>query len=286
MSTTPEALAPQIDADVSSPSAQPDGAESKTENEAAPSPAATQSKTSETIEPETNRLNERFAELTRLRRDAERDRDHWRDLAIREKQRPVEVPPTPMAEKVKTLADFNFDESQHQAYISQNAAKAATEAAKRELRAEQDRERKQRELSEYVKRVKDFAKDKPDFNDVTRDAPLSEHLGDAVIRSEQGPELAYYLGKPENYDVAANLNALPPTVAAYELGALAERLKYERAAAAKAKTSLSKAPPPVPKIEGSDAGNVEQEPSQMTTAQYRKWRAKQISSRKGWSATS
>jgi len=284
MSTTPEALAPQIDADVSSTETQPDGAESKTENEAAPSPAATPSKTSETIEPETNRLNERFAELTRLRRDAERDRDHWRDLAIREKQRPAEVQPPPLAEKVRTLADFNFDEAQHQAYISQNAAKAATEAAKRELRAEQAQQRKQAELAEYTKRVKDFAKDKPDFNEIANYAPISDQIAEMVIRAEQGPELAYHLGK--NPDIATSLSALPPSVAAYELGALAERLKYERAAAAKAKTTLSKAPPPVPKIEGSDAGNVEQEPSQMTTAQYRKWRAKQISSRKGWSATS
>jgi hypothetical protein len=252
MSTTPEALAPQLDANVSPPDAQPDGAEQKAENAAGSSPAAA-SKTSDTIEPETSRLSERFAELTRLRRDAERDRDHWRDLAMRS-QKPVEVQPTPVAERAKTLADFNFDEAQHQAYIAQQAAKAATEAAKRELRAEQDAQRKQREIAEYASRVKEFAKDKPDFNEVANYAPISDQVAEMVIRSEQGPEIAYHLGK--NPDVARNLSALPVSVAAYELGLIAARLAFDRDAAAKAKVSLSQAPPPAPKIEASgDAGS-------------------------------
>jgi hypothetical protein len=251
MSTTQEALAPQIDANVSSPDAQPDGAEQKAENEAESSPAVAR-KTSETIEPETNRLNERFSELTRLRRDAERDRDHWRDLAIRN-QSPKPVEPTPpLAEKVKTLADFNFDEAQHQAYVSQSAAKAATEAAKRELRAEQEAQRKQREVAEYAGRVKDFAKDKPDFNEVANYAPISDQVAEMVIRSEQGPELAYHLGK--NPDIATSLSALPQSLAAYELGMLAARLKYDRETASKAKASLSQAPPPEPRIQGADPG--------------------------------
>lgn len=281
MSTTQEALAPQLDAPVSPPEVQPDGAGPRAENAADPSPAAAR-KTGDTIEPETSRLSERFAELTRLRRDAERDRDHWRDLAIREKPKPVEHATPPLAEKVKTLADFNFDEAQHQAYIAQSAAKAATEAAKRELRAEQEAQRKQRELAEYATRVKDFAKDKPDFNEVANYAPISDQIAEMVIRSEQGPEIAYHLGKPENRDIAASLSALPPTVAAYELGVLAAQLKFNRETAAKAKASLSQAPPPAPKIEGSGTETVEPDMKNMTRAQYRKWRENQIKADRGW----
>lgn len=279
MSTTPEALAPQIDANVSPPQAQPDGAEQKPGNEAAPS-AAVASKTSETIEPETNRLNERFAELTRLRRDAERDRDHWREQAIRFQSQPKPAEPAlPQVEKAKTLADFNFDEAQHQAYLVQQSVKAATEAAKRELRAEQEAQRKQRELSEYVSRTRDFAKDKPDFNEVTRDAPISEQVAELVIRAEQGPEIAYHLGK--NPDIAVNLNALPPAAAAYELGMLAARLKYERETAIKAKTLLSQAPPPPPKIDGAapSSGPVKStdpEAEKMTGDDWAKLRNKEL----------
>lgn len=251
MSVTPEALAPQ-DAPVSPAEAQPDGAEPKPENEAAPS-AAVASKPSETIEPETNRLNERFGELTRLRRDAERDRDHWRELALRN-QKPEAPTQTPLAEKVKTLADFNFDEVQHHAYTVQQAAKAATEAAKRELKAEQERETKQKRIAEYVKRAGEFSKDKPDFRDVAEHAPISDSIADTLIGLESGPELAYYLGK--NPDVAANLNAIPQYAAAYELGLIAARLKYEREAVSKAKAALSQAPPPAAKIEATGEAGV------------------------------
>jgi hypothetical protein len=281
MDQTTEALAPQIDANVSSAPSQPDGVEKEPENAADPSSAAAK-KTSETIEPETSRLSERFSELTRYRRDAERDRDHWRELAMRN-QKPAEVQQSPLAEKVKTLADFNFDEAQHQAYISQSAAKAATEAAKRELRAEQDTQRKQRELSEYVGRVKDFAKDKPDFNEVANYAPISDQIAEMVVRSEQGPEIAYHLGK--NPDIAQSLSALPPQVAAYELGMLAAQLKFDRATASKAKALLSQAPPPEPKIAGSGdpGGNFrpdDPESDKLSDAEWARRREKQVEKRR------
>jgi hypothetical protein len=283
MSETQEALAPQFDAPVISTDAQPDGAEQQAENAADSSPAAAPSKTSDTIEPETSRLSERFAELTRLRRDAERDRDHWRELAIRERQKPAEVQAPPLAEKPKTLADFNFDEVQHQAYIAQTAARAATEAAKRELRAEQEAARKQSELSAYVARVKEFAKDKPDFNDVANYAPISDQIAEMVIRSEQGPELAYHLGK--NPDIAASLSALPPQVAAYELGMLSARLKYNREQTAKAKTVLSQAPPPAPRIEGAGDGGPKAKPDDpesdktLTDAEWTRRRNAQVAAK-------
>jgi len=283
MSETQEALAPQ-DAPVSPPDAQPDGAEPKAENAADPSPAAA-SKTSETIEPETNRLNERFAELTRLRRDAERDRDHWRDLAIRHQSpKPAEPAAPPLqVDKPKTLADFNFDEGQHQAYLFQQSAKAATEAAKRELRAEQEAQRKQRELSEYATRVRDFAKDKPDFNEVANYAPISDQVAEMVIRAEQGPEIAYHLGK--NPDVATSLSALPPSVAAFELGMLAAKLKYDREQVSKAKTVLSQAPPPAPRIEGAGEGGLKAKPDDpesdksLSDAEWTRRRNAQIAAR-------
>jgi hypothetical protein len=279
MSETQEALAPQ-DAPVSPPEAQPDGTEQKAENAAESSPAAA-SKTSDSIEPEAKRLSERFAELTRLRRDAERDRDHWRDLASRQYK-----PPEPQAplqtEKAKTLADFNFDEAQHQAYIFQQSAKAATEAAKRELKAEQETQRKQKDLADYVGRVKEFAKDKADFNDVAESARISDQIAEMVVRSEQGPELAYHLGK--NPDVATSLSALPPSIAAYELGMLAARLKFDREIAAKAKTSLSQAPPPAPRIEATGDGTPKAKPDdpdsdKLSDAEWVKRRNAQVAAR-------
>lgn len=243
MSTTPEALAPQLDADVSAAPAQPDGAAPESANEAAPSAAAT-AKPSDTLEPEAKGVQRRFDELTRYRREAERDRDYWREQATRNTAPPKAPEPEPQA--TKTLADFQFDEGKHTAYLMQLSARTATEAAKAELKAEQEQQAKQRRVETYVQRVREFAKDKPDYHDVASHAPISESVADMVVTLETGPELAYYLGN--NPDIASQISALPNTVAAYELGTIAARLKYERETVQKAKNLVSAAPSPAPTI--------------------------------------
>jgi hypothetical protein len=248
MSTTPEALAPQ-DADVSAAPAQPDGAEPESANEAAPSAAAT-AKPSDSLEPEAKGVQRRFDELTRYRREAERDRDYWRELATR--QAPKAPEPVAPPQEVKTLADFQFDEGKHQSYLMQQAARSATEAAKAELKADQDRQAKERRAATYVQRVREFAKDKPDYQEVASHAPISDSVADIIITLETGPELAYYLGN--NPDVASQISNLPNAVAAYELGTIAARLKFERETASKAKNLVSAAPPPSPTI-GAGGGS-------------------------------
>lgn len=268
MSTTPEALAPQLDANVSAAPAQPDGAEPESANEAAPS-AAAKAKPSDTLEPETSGVQRRFDELTRYRREAERDRDYWREQA----QRQVAPPkaPEPEPQTTKTLADFQFDETKFDAYRLQQVARTATEAAKAELKQEQERQAKERRAATYVQRVREFAKDKPDYHDVASHAPISDSVADIIITLETGPELAYYLGN--NPDVASQISNLPNAVAAYELGTIAARLKFERENVKKAKTLVSTAPPPTPTIPASDT-ELEKSPAEMTPTQFAKWRRK------------
>lgn len=246
-----EALAPQPDANVVPDSAQPDGAEQKPANEADPSSAAPV-KASENLEPEAKGIQRRFDELTRLRRDAERDRDHWRDLAMREKPQAAPKEPDPQAAKPKTLADFNFDESEHSRYLIAESGKAAAAQARAEFKAEQEREAEQRRVATYVTRVKEFAKDKPDYQQIAESAPISDEVVKVILGLETGPELAYYLGQPANYGIATELSRLPTPLAAYELGQIAANLKYEREKANGAKKLVSGAPPPNPRIEGSE----------------------------------
>jgi hypothetical protein len=237
MSDTAEALAPQSDAPVSPETAPPEGTKPETENAADPSSAAEGKPSDSPIEPEKRRLDERFAELTKHRREAEREAAFWRDRAIRQEQeqqaRAAPPPPTPAQPDVeKTLADFGFDEVAHQKYEREQVVKVASEAAKRELRAEQERAEHQRQVTTYVTRAKDFTKDHPDFDESVRPLRLPEAVAKTVVHSEQGPELAYYLAKNPAFEAA--LRQMPESSVAYELGSLAYRLKTEREAVAKA----------------------------------------------------
>lgn len=64
--------------------------------------------------------------------------------------------------------------------------------------------------------------------------------------AEEGPELAYFLGK--NHDIAKRISKLSFGAAGVELGKLSAKLASEKAEASK--PSVSKTPPPTPKVEG------------------------------------
>jgi hypothetical protein len=95
-----------------------------------------------------------------------------------------------------------------------------------------------------------------------------------IHASDVGPELAYHLGK--NPDVAAEISLLPERDAIRRMAFLEVELKAEKA---KAKpNTVSGAPPPPPKIPAGDA-KIEKNPSDMTDAEFSKWRRRQIAQR-------
>lgn len=188
-------------------------------------------------------VQKRIDELTRLRRETERDRDYWRELATKKEPEPVKVEPL----EVKTLEDFDYDEKAYQSYIFQAAQNHAVEAAKRAL--EEDRtstETKTRQKAFEAKESK-YAETVEDYIEATRDPSLAltKDMVDIAATSEDGPALLYYLAK--NPLIADSISRLPVTIAAREMGKIEARLAKE--------SQPSKAPPPAPKIDGVNAGH-------------------------------
>jgi hypothetical protein len=102
-----------------------------------------------------------------------------------------------------------------------------------------------------------------------------------VIRMDDGPQVAYYLGK--NHEIAESISELPKDLAAMELGRLAARLDFERKKAAE--KPVSKAPPPAPTIEGSGDPGLTVDPAspdsdKLSDAEWAKRRARQIEKRR------
>jgi hypothetical protein len=211
-------------------------------------------------------FQKRIDELTRNFRETQRDRDYWRAEAV--KQVPKEIP---AVAQPKTLQDFGYDERQYQAYVISEAARQATEVAGKTLKEQQAQDAAARRRSEFVQRENGFAKDIEDYYEVTRNPtlPITPDMVEVINSSEDGAPVLYYLGK--NPHVAETLAQLPPLIAARELGRLEGKLAQDREQA-KAKT-VSKAPPPPPKIEAANA-SVEKDPSSMTDTEFAKWRRK------------
>jgi hypothetical protein len=116
----------------------------------------------------------------------------------------------------------------------------------------------------FSAREEDFAEQVPDYRDVAynRDVPYSQPMLNAISTAENGPAIAYYLGK--NIREASRIAQLPPLEAAYAIG----RLETKIQAPAKAQ---SKAPPPVPTVKTTTAAPGFKPDSNDPEA-YRRWR--------------
>ena len=208
-------------------------------------------------------VQKRIDELTRLRREQERETNYWKELAQK-----TQVAPDPV-EPGKTLADFEYDEGKYTEYLT-NSAKADAVA---EVDTRLTEEKQARARADFTTKEADFSKSVDDYYIVTRnqDLKISGEMVEACQGSDEGAAVLYYLGK--NPEVAERLAAMPPLSMAREMG----RIEATKLVAEKA-PSVSKAPKPVPKLAPTDA-KVTVDPANMTDSQFRKWREKAIANR-------
>lgn len=230
----------------------------------------------ENVQKKFNKLTETRRSEERARLRAEEERDYWRQQAISQQAKPEPEKPAVEA-KPKALSDFEYDEGKYHAYLLEQAEIRATQVAERKLKEAQVQETTARRQADFTIREREFAKSQADYFDVTRADGLriTQSMVDAAADSEEAPAVLYYLGK--NREIAERISRLSPLDAARELGKIEGRLVTERA---NAKVKLvSQAPAPTPKIE---AGNVAgtKDPSEMTDAEYAKWRRRQIAQRR------
>lgn len=258
---------------------QPEVEPSSTEAVATPAPDQ---------DPNVTANGEKLDRQTRNWRALEKDRDHWREMAMRQAppQQQQSAPEPAKAEPLKGMADFEYDEGKYQQYLQDTLRTSiSTEmrsAIKAELTAEREREQSSRRGESFRSRETEFAKTVEDYDEVVRNPrlPISPPMAEAIKDSDDGPALAYHLGK--NPEIAEKIAQLPPVAAARELGKIEARLAFEREKAKAEK--VSKAPPPPPKVEGADPGigNVkpdDPESDKLSDEEWAKRRNKQIAKR-------
>lgn len=234
----------------------PQGAEDTESHENAESAPAAKEDPGESTASEKDSFQSRIDELTRIRREEQRRADALeREVAklnetIQRINKRTEAPEEPQNTGAeKTLADFKYDEGAYTKYVLDRATKNAIEAATKHLSEQQSKESAQRQALEFRKREREFAKQQKDYFDRVHDRtlPFNDTMRDALYQIDNGPEVAFYLAN--NLDLADSISMMSPSAALVEIGMIRANL-----IAARKKTServASKAPPPVPKIEGS-----------------------------------
>lgn len=211
-------------------------------------------------------VQDRIDELTRARREAEREAAYWRQRAT-----PTQEPTPPAkpsadqfkdyGEFVEALADWKADQKVSGALKARDADTARTaEQRVQETKAQTFAERQATAKTTIA-----------DYDAVVSaaDVPIAAHLGEAILDSDRGPELVYHLAK--NPAEAARLSALSPMAAARELGRLEATLGQPSAPPAK---PVTKAPAPMKPTAGT-GGTATTDPARMSHEEYRAFRAKQ-----------
>ena len=237
---------------------------------AEPSDSSTEEKVAED-KPKADPVQKRIDELTRKRRDAERDSEYWRDQAMK---RQPEAPVEPVEQPLQTLADFDYDEGRYQQHLFKLAQDGAVQKAQEVMREEQSQQSSKRKVTEFRSRENDFSKNVEDYREVVTnpDLSLSKAMVDVATDMENGPEVLYYLAK--NPDLSDEIAHLPPLTAARELGRIEAKLQSQ----AKSGEKVSKAPAPAPKISGLDP-SVGKNPDEMSQKEWNAHRRKIIANR-------
>lgn len=217
---------------------------------------------------------ERINELTRLRREAEREAEEYKARLLEyEQQRqepPKEEAAKPGAKKVEAEAedppdpqDFEYGEldSRYIAALVEYQTDRRIEVLRKKAEEEWEATQVQREQEEVKKKfsakVEEGSKKHEDFYDkVVIGAEkgawaLSEDLGKLLVDSEVGDDIAYYLAThPEE---SVQIYRQSPVEQARFFGRMEAKFSADRTAApGKSEVKTPKAPPPVLPARGSD----------------------------------
>jgi len=227
-----------------------------------------------TAQPKRKGVGKRIDELTHQRRSAERERDYWREMAMKggqpqpEKSAPVEAPgeaPNPLSFDSEAEYQKAMDEwiDQRTEYKLSQREKQAQEA--------QTQQEKQEIVKSWEKRQNQYADSKDDYYEVALnpDLPITDAMGDAITTSDNGPEVLYWLGS--NPQEAARIAGLSAFAAAREIGRIEARFNGPPA------KKTTKAPPPINPLSGAGS-KATTDPDKMPVKDWLAWRNKQLQS--------
>ncbi|CAB4172416.1 hypothetical protein UFOVP935_5 [uncultured Caudovirales phage] len=187
---------------------------------------------------------DRINELTRRAHEAEREAQHWRDVAERPAAAATDRP-NPDGFKtyddyVEALTEWKADQRISESFKKRDAERSqAAEARAVEAKAQA-----------WQERQSDFRAATPDYDSVVgkSSVQVAPHVVDTLLDSDSGPEIAYHLAKTP--ETVKRLNALSPLAAAREIGRIEATLSTP---AAPREKPGSNAPEPIKPIRSTSS---------------------------------
>lgn len=200
------------------------------------------------------KLEQRFSELTKERKDAisAREAAERRVAELEEKLKPVPVvDENAKPDKDKYTDAFLYAEDLAK-WAGKQAVKDKEESDRKNLRDKESQEK----VEAWNDRLKKAKKDNPDFEDKISNSSvkISNEIQEAIIESEIGPTLLLHLA--ENPEEAEKIGKMTVGRALIALGKLEARLdapKKTEKREENEEVEVSRAPPPISPLKGSNA---------------------------------
>jgi archaellum component FlaC len=205
------------------------------------------------------KLERRFSEITKqreqARQEAQREREQREALEARLKELEAKVNP-PAAQPEDELGEepkpemFNDMFEYARALAEYTADKKLMERDKEE-QARQAKVQQEAKFQAWADRVNAAKNELPDFDDMVQssDVRVSDPVRDAIIESENGPKILYWLA--ENTDFAKKLADMSVVSAVREIGKIEARFEKAKDPEPKPVVGKSKAPAPINPLRGA-----------------------------------
>lgn len=228
-------------------------------------------------------VEKRLSKERKKREEIRREADVLRKLALQRAEAEAPRQPPPEAQKPQgepTREQFGSYEEFMEARAAWRGEKAADARIKQD-REERDRQRQAEEQKkageDFRKRVKETAKDLPDFDEVlsniTAESPVSHVAAEPIANSDNPGKLLYHLAThPEE---AERIASLPLGQQAREVWKLEQKLS-----AAAPATKPSAAPEPIKPVGGRATPGDEMPDPAKNPEKWVKWRQQQIAASK------
>lgn len=197
-------------------------------------------------------VQERIDEVTRARREAEREAEFWRAKALQAPERQPE-PAQAVDEDPEPSPDlYEYGENDAR-FIRAHATWEARREVSRQFEERAARQAEEAERQKFNERAMAFADATPDFFDVVGQdfgraaAVMTPVMQQAARTAEEAPAVAYHLAK--HPAEARRIAALNPYAQAVEIGKLAARFGAQPAPRPTPQIATN-APEPPPQVRG------------------------------------
>lgn len=195
-------------------------------------------------------VHQRIDELTKSFREAEREREYWREQALRAQQQPQQDPKPAQAAPPEdsgepTLESCDYDPGRYQREMYQYLRKQ-----------ERQQEAQQAKRQKFEEKEAAFRVAHPDYDQLTRNPalPITEQVADVIYETDDPPAVAYYLAN--NPAEAAAIAQMTPHQIGRAIGRIEAKLSAPAASEAPRQPepkTVTKAPAPVTTVSGSPA---------------------------------